>query len=160
MKAVQRFNDSRKYLEDFMDEILAVCPRCSGCATISAQQPEGSKALKDVQPRRVVCLQCGFSKEGAKDSVRIDNSSDPVRDPYFQLPLWYQTACCGHILWAFNLRHLSLMQSYVGANLREHTCDPRWGWSNQSLVNRLPEWMIVGNHREAVLKGLLKLRKG
>lgn len=41
------------------------------------------------------------------------------RDPYFGMPLWLATDCGPHDLWAYNEAHLSLLESYVAANLRE-----------------------------------------
>ncbi|MGI5171658.1 hypothetical protein ACQEU3_45665 [Spirillospora sp. CA-253888] len=34
-------------------------------------------------------------------------------------PLWLQRSCCGHVLWAYNVRHLDLLESYAAAKLRE-----------------------------------------
>jgi hypothetical protein len=81
-----------------------------------------------------------------------------VRDGYFGLQLWLQAPCCGHVLWAYNRRHLSLIEQYVAALLREHHRRPDFGWHNNSLVNRLPEWMIVAKHRQAVLHAIRKLK--
>lgn len=97
-------------------------------------------------------------KEWAGDNLGFDWYADPMRDSYFEFPLWLQAPCCGHNLWAYNLRHLNLIEAYIGAGLREQEKDPQWGWSNGSLANRLPEWMIVAKHREAVLKAVAKLK--
>lgn len=140
-----RFIDTRETIHDMMDEILVVCPRCSGMARIS-------------QERRVVCAACGFARDWSGRSASFDKDGDPMRDSYFGLPLWLQVPCCGHTLWAYNLRHLNRIEAYVRADLREQERDPERGWSNSSLANRLPEWMIVAKHREAVLKAVDRLK--
>jgi hypothetical protein len=79
-------------------------------------------------------------------------------DDYFGLPLWLQIPCCGEVLWAYNERHLSLLEGFVAARLRERSRDERYGWSNRSLPSRLPPWIKSGKNREHVLKGLSRLR--
>ena len=59
----------------------------------------------------------------------------------------------GHTLWAWNLEHLAFLERYIGAELRE-----RSRGSNSSLQSRLPAWMTSAKNREAVRRGLAKLR--
>ncbi len=79
-------------------------------------------------------------------------------DPVFGLPLWLQTPCCGHTLWAYNRKHLNELQLYVTAALRERIPNGRW-----TMFTRLPQWIKSGKNREAVLRSLrrleLKLKK-
>ncbi len=63
-----------------------------------------------------------------------------------------QTPCCGHVLWAYNSRHLSFLRRYVSADLREQLVV-----KNQSLANSLPTWIKTAKNRDAVLKGLDRL---
>ncbi|MFF7381306.1 hypothetical protein [Streptomyces griseoluteus] len=76
-------------------------------------------------------------------------------DPFFQQPLWLQTRCGGHILWAFNEEHVDELSAYVGAQLRE-----RGGVRpTMSMFARLPAWMKRAGNRSEVLAGLETLRE-
>ncbi|MEW9532434.1 hypothetical protein AB0B72_28180, partial [Microbispora sp. NPDC049125] len=48
-----------------------------------------------------------------------------AQDPFFGLHLWLQTPCCGNVLWAYNIRHLDLLEGYIGADLRERVLRSR-----------------------------------
>jgi len=72
-------------------------------------------------------------------------------------PLWLQTRCCGQTLWAYNAPHLDFLESYVRADFREGM--PLGQIMNLSLASRLPQWMILGRHREEVLRGVMRLRE-
>ncbi|MFE1293090.1 hypothetical protein [Streptomyces sp. NPDC058751] len=75
-------------------------------------------------------------------------------DPFFQQPLWLQTRCAGHILWAYNEGHVDELSAYVGARLRE-----RGGVRpTMSMFARLPAWMKAADNRAEVLAGLETLR--
>jgi hypothetical protein len=75
-----------------------------------------------------------------------------------QLPLWLQTDCCGHTLWSYNDKHLSFIEAYVSAELRERSAD-EYGWSNRSLASRLPQWIKSGKHRDQILKAISKMKE-
>jgi hypothetical protein len=79
-------------------------------------------------------------------------------DWYFHLPLWLQTGCCGETLWAYNQAHLSFIEDFVRATLREHGRGEH-GWRNQALRNRLPRWLQAAQHREEILKCVERLRE-
>jgi hypothetical protein len=98
-----------------------------------------------------VCPHCGYIKEWHNDS---DLWVGGAEDQYFHLPLWLQTPCCGHILWAYNARHLAFLDEYVQATLRERLTN-----RNRSLASRLPLWMKSGQNREDVLAGIARLRQ-
>ena len=138
-----------------MDEILVVCPRCKSCAPIATLTP-GDKNW--FAPRRLTCLQCGTVKEWTENYIRIGAADGQVVDAFFGEPLWLQEPCEGHILWAYNVRHLNLIEGYVGAKLRARRWRPKIGWANGSLLNRLPRWITWAKNRPAVLKALQKLR--
>ncbi|MFD4246830.1 hypothetical protein ACFWP3_35365 [Streptomyces sp. NPDC058525] len=79
-----------------------------------------------------------------------------IVDPYFQLPLWLQASCCGHVLWAYNVRHLDLLEAYVAAKLRERgELVPA---APTSLVERLPTWLKAAKNRTEVLRTIRRLR--
>jgi hypothetical protein len=79
---------------------------------------------------------------------------DALVDSCFGLPLWLQTPCAGHTLWAFNLRHLVYLKQFVGAELRG-----RRVMTNASVVSRLPAWLKDAKHRQAVLRAAERLER-
>ncbi|MUG92267.1 hypothetical protein F7734_07275 [Scytonema sp. UIC 10036] len=95
-----------------------------------------------------------MSKELAAPGFRYDWHADPMLDPYFRLPLWLQTKYRHHVLWAYNERHLLLLEQYIASLLRGSKPNPQYGWQNQSLFSRLPKWMIVSKHRPGLLKAI------
>jgi hypothetical protein len=107
-------------------------------------------------PRRLTCMSCSYAKDWA--SREIARHWRDARDDYFELPLWLQTPCCGEVLWAYSERHLTFLEDFVGARLRERVRDEKYGWSNKSLASRLPSWMKSGKNRDEILKGLARLR--
>jgi hypothetical protein len=147
----KRFVDDRRWLGDFADEFLVVCPDCDACARVTPRLPEQSRAEHAL---RLVC--------GASGRIREWKPGDTVSargpDQHFHLRLWLTIPCCGEVLWAHNWRHLQFIEEYVGAVLRESTRDPKYGWSNKSLANRLPRWMKLARNREEILKAIAKLR--
>ncbi len=152
----RRFEDTGETTYDLLDEILVVCPRCKACARVVPLEP----GRKDwLAPRRLTCTQCGYSRDWAEKtlrSIRRDksnyNDNSTVVDPFFGEALWLQIRCGKETLWAYNYRHLTLIEKYVGAQLREHHRRPTFGWQNSSLINRLPRWMSAAKHRDAILK--------
>jgi hypothetical protein len=81
-------------------------------------------------------------------------------DPYFRLPVWLQAECCAHVLWAYNGRHLDLLESYVVARLRERgaVAVPYVRPAPMSLVERLPAWLKSAKNRDEVLRSIRRLR--
>jgi hypothetical protein len=77
-------------------------------------------------------------------------------DPYFQRPVWLQANCCGNVLWAYNVRHLDLLEAYVQARLRER--GELVPWAPTSLVERLPTWLKAAKNRTEILRAIKRLR--
>ncbi len=177
----RRFRDDGRSLATFGDSFLVVCPRCGRCAHVLPRDP-ARHGYRD--PWRVSCLHCGYvqtwppertarprpqwGKEHRRGTERRQISTgtfvpsahsaarraaDGPTDWYFRLPLYLQTECAGRRLWAYNVEHLSALEAFVAAPLRE--ASPTHPWS---LVSRLPRWMVLAEHREAVLKGIKRLR--
>jgi hypothetical protein len=160
-----RFVDEGRTIYAFGDRFLVRCPRCSRRAAIT-QRDASRHALFD--PRMLVCNHCGLVRDWTDHlpgEVFIRNGEwcqRPDRkkgisiggpfDWYFGLPLWLQTPCCGHILWAYNAEHLSFLRRYVSAELRVSRTT-----RNKTLANSLPTWMKTAKHRDEVLKGLDRL---
>ncbi|WP_448317230.1 hypothetical protein [Streptomyces sp. CO7] len=110
-----------------------------------------------VQPRRLVCGGCGAVAEWkpeAQGPGLVGAVLGGSEDPFFRRPLWLQTRCAGHILWAYNEEHVDELSSYVRARLRE-----RGGARpTMSMFARLPAWMKASDNRAEVLAGLETLR--
>lgn len=150
---MKRFKDPGADLHAFTGATLVVCPRCSGCAV---SRPLAGWAPPDSAPRRVSCTACPLS--GERQSAAPARGRDDSRDPFFRLPLWLQTPCCGKVLWALNEEHLAFLEGFVGAGLRERAADAGTGWANRSTASRLPLWVKSAKNRDQVLKGLERLR--
>lgn len=104
--------------------------------------------------RRTIDLRCPDCAHVSRRSLVITPTAQwrPV-DPYFGHPLWLQTPCCGHVLWAANEAHLQMLANYVGAALRERKPN-----ANTSTVSRLPTWIKQGKHRRAILTCIRRLQ--
>ena len=148
-----RFRETA-FLGEFTVEMLVVCPRCSSCARVAPADPA---ATAWNAPRKLTCPSCGHSRSWAGDSITRTFGAPPL-DDYFELPLWIQTPCCGHILWAYNWSHLEHIARYVEATHRERQRDES-GWSNRALTARLPRWIKSASHREQVLVCVRRLRE-
>lgn len=147
------------HLRDFTDLVDVVCPQCGEKALVKKSNKADSAA-------RFSCLQCGYVKEWegnlgiqASGNLRLKNNAVHMggsSDPYFGFSLWYQTPCCGDVLWAYNRRHLKFYETFIGDKLRERAQNEH-GWSNQSLQSRLPHWMLAGKNRDEILKKIRQL---
>ena len=162
-----RFTDPAVHWTAFMDDILVRCPTCDGLAHQVPEPATGFEgaALSTEQlrlaVRRVVCDRCGVVGIGASAGRGAGSGTDPgARSPYSSLPLWLQTPCCGHTLWAYNQDHLLLLRSWIGATLRERGSTAhgaRTGgdrWESETLVERLPEWMKLAKNRDQVIAAI------
>lgn len=154
-----RFRDrrERKYGYDFIDEVLVRCPRCDECAVVlpfPGTGEDGETALSGVTGfrRRLHCRACGHLRDETVGSAVVGG---PV-DPFFQRPVWLRASCCGHVLWAYNARHLDLLEAYVAAKLRER--GDRTAWAPASLVERLPTWLKAAKNRAEILRTIGRLR--
>jgi hypothetical protein len=150
----ERFTAPADGIYSYMDETLVVCPQCSGRA-LSRQQDKDARAGW-FAPRRLTCMNCSHVKDWARREIA--RHWRDAHDDYFELPLWLQTPCCGEVLWAYSERHLTFLEDFVGARLRERVRDEEYGWSNKSLASRLPSWMKSAKNRDEVLRGLARLR--
>lgn len=155
-----RHYDRGGWLARFAGRMLVVCPRCGGLALViprpDLSEPRYFSELL-FQPRRLACGGCGAVAEwkpevhGAGLVGAVLGGSE---DPFFQRPLWLQTRCAGHILWAYNEEHIDALSAYVGARLRE-----RGGARpTMSMFARLPAWMKRSDNRSEVLASLETLR--
>jgi hypothetical protein len=169
LSGTNRFTDPALYWTAFMDDILVHCPICDGLAH-QVPKPAVDTEWAALLPkhrrsaeRRVVCDRCGVvgARSGGTARRGSTTPTDPrARSSYSGLPLWLQTRCCGHTLWAYHQDHPDLLRSWIGADLRERGSTPPtpatgWGrWETETLVERLPEWMKVAKNREQVLAAI------
>lgn len=155
----ERFLDTGIMLYDFYDEFLVVCPKCASMARVIIDEVEEKKVTK-VQtqkyqnkffaPRKLVCSKCLHRDAWNKNTIGFGSSVDW----YFRLPLWLRIPCCGELLWAYNSKHLEIVEKYVSAKLRERTQKGR-----SSFLSKLPQWIKSAKNRSAVLKGVKKLKE-
>jgi hypothetical protein len=175
-----RFFDDGRLIYDFGEPFVVRCPRCARRAVVARldvaklnkiDMGENSESaaypLMDAlfAPRRLVCAHCGHTRDWPhpqRPAPRLTQA--PLRptgpavsiggpyDWYFRLPLWLQTPCCGHVLWACNADHLDYLYRFVTADLRAG--NPH---RNKSLASRLPDWMKSAKNRIPVTHGLQRL---
>ncbi|MDX6745057.1 hypothetical protein [Actinocorallia sp. A-T 12471] len=136
----ERFRDGRERIYEFADEVLVVCPGCGGCAVVS------------VVRRRLTCPSCGATREADGSALMYRAPVDPV----FRRDVWLRADFRGHLLWAYNARHLEYLAAYVGARLRERGGD---GFRpHTSMVERLPGWMNAAKNRDALVRAFARMR--
>ena len=127
-------------IEDFIDRILVVCPRCSNMATVSSTgRPKRA---------RLACKRCGLAKSQEIASYAVGETADP----YFGLPLWLQASCSTHTLWAYNSDHLAFLKQYVEATDRRRPVRSLAEPLNKLLASRLPRWMQLSKNRDQIVK--------
>ena len=155
----ERFLDTGTKIYDFYEEFLVVCPKCAKRAKVVIDEAEfarlpARKLLKYrnrfFAPRRLFCLSCPH--RDAWHGTQIVTGGNV--DWYFRLPLWLEISCGGETLWAYNEKHLAMLESYVAAKLRERTVKGR-----NSFFSKLPKWVKAAKNREKILKAIAVLKK-
>lgn len=107
---------------------------------------------------KVSCPHCDHSAAyGANNLIESHVvPRDVPTDDYYFLPLWLTLPFKGHVVWAFNHTHLSLLHRYIAADLREKRLHDG---NAKSIEQKLPKWMKLRKNREPLLKILAKLDK-
>lgn len=156
-----RYQDQGENLADFLEEILVCCPRCENCARITLAESRDEKYFYIIfAKRRLLCAQCGLMREWKETTFGFNERASLLRDPYFDALLWFQMDCCGNTLWAVDRAHLSAMEQFVQAGLREQKYISDYEHTiHGSLGNVLPRWMKIAKHREDVLACIAKLKR-
>lgn len=159
-----RFRDPGTYVYGYLDEILVRCPRCGGCATVTALRgPKTSTSesvgLWSAAGFRLLCSACGHAAKRGRSSSWNLSRPQPPTDPAFGLALWLQTPCRGRTLWAFNARHLCDLAAFVAATHRVSGRDAEGGMSSRTMIASLPRWLILAKNRDDVLRGVERLRE-
>jgi hypothetical protein len=144
---------TRATIWDFADELLIRCPDCAQHAVV--------KAPRDKTAARLTCAHCGRAHlVRTIATLRAGpRAEDDALDPYFALPLWLQVPCAGHVLWAYNARHLAFLREYVSAKDRQTPRPAPTAPRNRLLASRLPRWMKLGKNRGLVLRGIARLER-
>ncbi|HEY8563431.1 MAG TPA: hypothetical protein VIL74_23835 [Pyrinomonadaceae bacterium] len=154
----KRFLDIGTKIYDFYEEFLVVCPRCGKQAKVVIDEAEYAKlpTRKPLKyrnrffgPRRLVCLNCPHRDAWRGTQILTGGNVDW----YFRLPLWLEIPCCGRTLWAYNEKHLELIENYVAAKLRERTVKGR-----NSFLSKLPQWVKSAKNRGEILKAIARLK--
>jgi hypothetical protein len=183
-----RFQDDGRGLWDFTDDILVECPSCGRCAHVL---PKDRHNVRLSGPRRVSCLHCGYARGPSsappkktrprwQKERRVNGKPRQVSTAMFAgapqrlrptslslgLPLYLQTPCAGHTLWALNARHRAWIEAFLAAKLRENAAptlpSSRRPWSakqNESAISGLPQWLILARHRDEALRAIAHLRE-
>ncbi|MBX7055087.1 MAG: hypothetical protein K1X36_09045 [Pyrinomonadaceae bacterium] len=147
----ERFIDGGERIYDLGDEILVVCPKCSGMAKVILSGDLPAKPTGDLfAPRRLICTKCWYRNNWAGRKVTIGEAVDW----FFGMPLWLTDSCCGEVLWAYNLRHLEMIEGYVAAKLRERTKGGR-----NSFLCKLPKWLQSAKNRDEIMRSIRRLKE-
>ncbi len=156
----RRFVDAGKTVYDCIAAgVLVECPVCGGCAEhrpISADESHHGMFA----PRRLVCTHCGLTRHWAEHGLYGRSwRESPIRDEYFGAVLWLRGSFGDAEVWAYNWDHLAYIEKYVAAGHRTRKRDPKTGWSNRSLVSRLPRSITAARNRLQVLAAIKKIRQ-
>ncbi len=160
-----RFVDEQLTIADFYNEVLVVCPSCSGRAIAIIDQTK--------ETARLTCTSCGYSKEvptrysyapDGKRQTGIPDDSNSAKSKtyllvnaahtYFNAELWLQAPFKEHNFWAYNHKHLNYLKRYIAASLRESV-----DRSHFTLVEKLPKFIQAAGNRQGLLKIIEQLEK-
>ena len=178
---VERFHDDGRYTAAYGNTALVVCPTCGKSASVTpTTDASGCCAPHRLSCVHCGCVRDWPAKSPPKQRMRWGKTRQfagqqrqygtgtftrvgPTRaqlrrrgkrDRYFNQPLYLQTACAGHTLWAYNVEHLNALEAFVSASLRESAPNTHW-----SMPQVLPQWLIVAKHRDEALRAIQRLRQ-
>lgn len=155
----KRFADPGNTIYSLMaDEVLVECPRCGRCALHRPMICE-SESLDWFSPRRLICSHCGLTRDWNKKGIYRRWRESPARDDYFGAVLWIRGSFRSHEVWAYNWRHLDLIELYIAAKHRSHVRHAEYGWANRNFVNRLPRWITSAKNRADLLATIDRIRR-
>lgn len=138
---------------NYADPSYVTCPKCEGCAVVFKENKDKSIAFTT---NIISCQHCGFHGDSKRSNAICRDSTifDWHED---NLPLWLQAVCGENTLYAFNPKHLAIIEGYVSAKLRERITNEDGCPSNGSMISRLPAWIKSAKNREDILKAINKL---
>jgi hypothetical protein len=150
----------------FLDRVTIRCPNClaSAVITLVSQTDAPSEHLRSdlvSAPRQLTCVRCGLVKRW---TVRRDVPIDlrGRRDPWFGLDPALLGDFRREVIWAYNLRHLDVIEQFVAAELRpRRTNKPQSSdrGETEAGLERLPAWMTSAKSRDDVLQCIAKMRR-
>ena len=141
-----RFQDQNLRLTDFQKEVWVVCPQCAKKAI--------AKVDYETQKAKLLCTNCGFSREKTTALVRQQAHFILPAHAYFDAELWLQMSFKNDVFWAYNDTHLVYLEQFIAAKLREHK-----DRSHFTLLEKLPKFYHEAKNREPLLKLIDKLKK-
>jgi len=154
MKAVTEHGKYNATLNDYLREIICVCPKCDGPAKITAR----SKYSLPWNPYEVkfIYLKCPQRESWPSQKWESDfvsyNPSDGY-EPYFGYTLYLQENVGQNNLIAFSKKHAEDLAEYIEAEDRPSPENSKW-----AMVNRLPKWVKLAKNRASVLKAINRMQ--
>ncbi|MEO8533582.1 MAG: hypothetical protein ABI441_07525 [Flavobacterium sp.] len=120
-----------------------------------------SQLLKDKPGKyRAKCTHCNFQEEWKPKIKKVIQSTKVqdglITDEWYNFPLWFQKEVSGNVFWAYNQEHISYLEKYIKASLRERNSKINF---STSLVTRLPKFVKEAKNREKLLKIIEKWKK-
>lgn len=128
---------------------------CENCNSVFDLETE--KLLKSVEKANCKCPDCNHMNQVKIKFDLYENGdmySRQAKDQFYNLEFWYKTNIKNHCFWAFNLEHLNEIEKYLSAGIRK-----RHHGNYQSMVERLPKWIINKKNRTVLLKAIKKMKK-
>ncbi|MGC1630933.1 MAG: hypothetical protein WA749_02355 [Gelidibacter sp.] len=151
---------------DFSNEVVIVCPKCTSKALVKGP---GLYNEKVEELTYCVCIHCGYNQKYYQKEADFMRTSSNGKvfghhmqllggevDPFFHHPLWFMGPCLEGVIWAYNLEHLELIETFIAATNRSRNGLP---YKNSSIASRLPKWMSVAKNRRTVLKCIRELKE-
>lgn len=119
-----------------------------------------SQIFKKVPERyKVKCPHCNFQEEIRPKTYafKVEPEKDGlIRDCWYNLPLWFQKEVKENIFWAYNQEHITYLERYIKASLRERNNN---GSGNGTMISRLPKFIKEAKNRTKLLKILEKWKE-
>lgn len=145
MNPNNRFRDENLLLTDFFDEVWVVCVACEKKAI--------AKTNIEATTARMFCVNCGYNKEV---STKLGKKGYLITaaNVFFEADLWLSAPFKNEQFWAYNAAHLSYLERYISADLRE-----QHNRSHFTLLEKLPKFYHEAKNRDGLLKIIEKLKR-
>lgn len=154
--------------EDFISKIDVFCPKCAAKAVVIGGKPYVN--IREYESEvRFSCYVCGYAlryTDLAKPTIFTNSKGIPVKsnilyhnapfDPYFTFPVYYEIETKFGDIWAYNLEHLQVIETYIGDKIRSRNGIPS---QNNSIASRLPQWVKSAKNREYLLKTIQRFKE-
>ncbi len=108
------------------------------------------------QAIKITCTACG-AKHSYQPTYKEYTGTFPGKagyDPFLNLELWLQAPYKNYLFWAFNYGHLTYLENYIAARLRE-----RNNRKHMTMVEKLPLFIKSAKNREGLLKVITDLKR-